>query len=167
MKSVNIKKTMITKIVIAVLISSVFLSGSIVVNLYEMGRIFDHFDETGTQQRMMEVTYQLKLDEMNLDFLSYQNDESVINYLENRSDNNAYEQVMELLQSELEYRQIEIAMIVDKTGQVIANPNIENDDQLFDPQGLVSHVLNNSVNVKGTFILSNEEFLEQDAPEWT
>ena len=45
--------------------------------------------------------------------------------------------------------------------------NIENDDQFFDPQGMVSHVLNNSVNVKGTFILSNEEFLEQDAPEWT
>ncbi|NJL48576.1 MAG: GAF domain-containing protein [Leptolyngbyaceae cyanobacterium SM2_5_2] len=71
--------------------------------------------------------------------------------------------VREILQNEVEARQIEYATLVGKDLQIIANANADRRDQKFDPDGLVGTVLQNPRQIKTSAIVSWEE-LQNEAP---
>ena len=165
LKTINVKKIVILKIAFSLIASSGFLGASIAVNLTGMNEIFETFTESSTQLKMMDLTYKLKLNQMSLGFQLYQEDPIFTDFIDDSDDVDAYNYVLEILQDEIDRRVIEFATIVDSNADIIASANNDRRGEHFDPEGIVSFVLNNSVVLKTTVLLSNADFLAEGAPE--
>jgi methyl-accepting chemotaxis protein PixJ len=71
--------------------------------------------------------------------------------------------VRQILENEIEARNIEYATLVGNDRRIIANANRDRQGQQFDPQGLVGTVLQNPRQIKTSAIVSWEE-LRNEAP---
>lgn len=74
-----------------------------------------------------------------------------------------FKQLRALLRDEVEQRQIEYATLVDGKGRIIANANRDRRGQAFDPNNLVSQVLQRPRQIRSSEIVPRSE-LEREAP---
>ena len=72
--------------------------------------------------------------------------------------------VREILQNEIEARNIEYATLVGSDMEIIASANANRAGQKFDPQGLVGTVLQNPRQIKASAIVSWEELQTEEPP---
>lgn len=73
-------------------------------------------------------------------------------------------EVRQILQNEIEARNIEYATLVGNDLRIIVNANADRTGDKFDPQGLVGTVLQNPRQIKATAIVSGAELTNEDPP---
>ncbi|MEL7501408.1 MAG: GAF domain-containing protein [Cyanobacteria bacterium J06554_6] len=72
--------------------------------------------------------------------------------------------VIDILQNEIEARNIEYATLVGSDGTIIANANTDRRGEVFDPNGLVSKVFRSGEQIKVSTIVAWEELQKENPP---
>ena len=158
------EKILILKVAISTVTSTGFLAATIVVNLDGIYRCYNELGTVLTQSKVMDLTYQIKLEELYYEFQTYQHEVDFIDLIDDPSNAVAYDHVLDVLQTEVTNREIEYATVVDRQGVIIVSANDDRTGEVFDPEGLVTYVLNASVPVVATIAMENSEYLEEGAP---
>lgn len=115
-----------------------------------------------------ETNYQIKIDQMGFGFRGQSDNAAIIDaaLAANNStplSNELKNQVRNILQNEIQARDIEYATLVGRDRKIIVNGNANRTGQTFDPNGLVSKVITDREQIKTTEIVPNQE-LQQESP---
>ncbi|MBP0020046.1 MAG: HAMP domain-containing protein [Cyanobacteria bacterium SBLK] len=99
------------------------------------------------------IQYDLKIDQMGFGFRGQSDNAAIIAAASTRDrgqplDRNLQQQVKEILQNEIQARQIEYATLVGRDLKIIVNANADRVGETFNPNHLVSAVLNRAQQIK-------------------
>jgi twitching motility protein PilJ len=109
---------------------------------------------------VMGITYNIKIDQMGFGFRGQSDNTAIIAAAQSGV---ASPQVFEILQNEIKAREIEYATLVDRNLRIIASANADRRGAVFNPNNLVSRVLQTPEQIKATEIVPWQE-LQQEAP---
>lgn len=110
------------------------------------------------------IAYDIKVDQMGLGFRAQSDHQVVIEAVQAQTTGlsapqfNALKQV---LQNEVQARNIEYATLVDQNRHIIANAHQNRAGETFDPEGLVSRVLENPEQIKASALVSPQELQKE------
>ena len=115
------------------------------------------------------INYNTKIDQMGFGFRGQSDNAAVIAaaraHTEDRSlSAELQKQVKQILQNEIKARRIEYATLVGKDRKIISNANADRRGEIFDPNGLVSKVLENPGQIKTSQIVSWSELQKEKPP---
>lgn len=108
------------------------------------------------------IQYNLKIDQMGFGFRGQSDNAAIIAAANNVAQSKPLtetlkQQVSKILKNEIKVRNIEYATLVGKDKKIIVNANSNRAGQTFDPNGLVSKVLQNPQQIKTSQIVSWQE----------
>ena len=120
------------------------------------------------EEAVAEISYNLKIDQMGFGFRGQSDNQAIIRAVlltANGQQLSPEERatVQGILKNETTARNIEYATLVDRNGRIIVNANADRRGESFDPNGLVSRVLQTPQQIKASAIVSWEE-LQKEAP---
>lgn len=136
---------------------------------------------TGGRQQLIEqvkselavtgIEYNIKINQMGFGFRGQSDNAAIINAAQAHENGEPLtprlqqlqQQVRQILQNEVEAREIEYATLVGRDLRIIANANTNRTGELFNPNSLVSEVLTNPRQIKTSELLDWQE-LEQENP---
>ncbi len=126
------------------------------------------FEQAKTEVAVTDITYNIKVNQMGLGFRGQSDNSAIIRaaYIHNSGQflNRRYqEELKQILVNEVKARKIEYATLVGKDLKVVASANSNRTGEVFDPNNLVSEVLNTSKAIKTTRIVSWSE-INKEAP---
>ncbi len=116
-----------------------------------------------------EVSYSIKINQIGFGFRGQSDNTAVINAARSYNtsaeniDPNLQNQARQILQNEISARNIEYATLVGRDGRIIASANADRRGEVFDPNGLVTEVLQDPRQIKANAVITWEE-LQQEAP---
>lgn len=115
------------------------------------------------------IEYNLKIDQMGLGFRGQSDNVGIVSAAESVAQGQGItaslrQQISNILQNEIKARNIEYATLVGKDKKIIINANSNRAGQLFDPNGLVSKVLQNPQQIKTSQIVSWKELSAEKPP---
>ncbi|MDJ0573494.1 MAG: methyl-accepting chemotaxis protein [Pleurocapsa sp. MO_192.B19] len=124
--------------------------------------------ETESNLAVTNIEYNLKIDQMGFGFRGQSDNSAIIaaadTVAQGKSVSQAVrQQVTKILQNEIKARNIEYATLVGKDKKIIVNANSNRAGQTFDPNGLISKVLQNPRQIKTSQIVTWQE-LEAEKP---
>jgi methyl-accepting chemotaxis protein len=122
-----------------------------------------------SQLAVTQIQYNIKIDQMGFGFRGQSDNRSIIAVAEADAKgqslpDNLSKQVKAVLQNEIKARQIEYATLVGIDGKIIANANADRTNQSFNPNGLVSRVVNNPTQIKTSELVSWNELAQEKPP---
>ncbi len=115
-----------------------------------------------------ELNYNIKIDQMGFGFRGQSDNGAIINAAKIYNQGQVLptqlkNQVKEILANEIKARNIEYATLVGKDLKIILNANNNRTGEIFDPNNLVSQVINNPQQIKTSEIIKWED-LEKEQP---
>ena len=113
-----------------------------------------------SELEVMGITYNIKIDQMGFGFRGQSDNTAIISAAQSGV---ASSQVFAILQNEIKAREIEYATLVGRNLRIIANANADRRGEEFNPNNLVSRVLQTPEQIKTTEIVSWQE-LQKEAP---
>ena len=127
------------------------------------------FKQVASQLAVTDIQYNLKIDQMGFGFRGQSNNSAIIQAIDLTASGQSIspelkQQIIRILKNEITTHQIEYATLVGKDKKIIANGNANRSGQIFDPQGLVSKVLQNSQQIKASQIVSWQELNNEKPP---
>lgn len=113
-----------------------------------------------------DIQYNIKINQMGFGFRGQSENTAIVNLAEgiaNNADieNNQRAIVREILQGEIEARDIEYATLIGVNGKIIANAQTDRTGEEFDPYGLVSRVVNERKQLKVNGLVDRSELQRQ------
>ncbi|MDY6937679.1 MAG: methyl-accepting chemotaxis protein [Cyanobacteriota bacterium] len=125
-------------------------------------------EQAKSELAAMEVNYNIKIDQMGFGFRGQSDNAAIIAAAqaaatEEGLDTDDRNRVREILENEIQARNIEYATLVGTDKTIIASANANRVGQTFDPNGLVSRVLSDREQIKTNAIVTWDE-LQQESP---
>jgi len=108
-----------------------------------------------------DINYNIKINQMGFGFRGQSDNAAII---EAARTSQSSPVVLNILQNEIQARTIEYATLVGRDSRIIASANADRQGALFDPNGLVSQVLENPQQIKTTEIVPWEELQRESPP---
>ncbi|NER48116.1 MAG: HAMP domain-containing protein [Symploca sp. SIO1A3] len=126
-------------------------------------------NQAKSELAVAEINYNLKIDQMTLGFRGQSDNSAIIDAAKANAQGEQLtpelqNQVKEILQNEVNSREIEYATLVDKNLRIIINANADRTGQTFDPNNLVSQVFQDPQQIKSTEIVSWSELSQESPP---
>jgi hypothetical protein len=126
------------------------------------------YKKVQSQLAVTQIQYNIKIDQMGFGFRGQSDNTAIIAAAEIDAQGqilpeNLSKQIKGILQNEIKAREIEYATLVGIDGKIIVNANTDRTGQLFDPNGLVTKVINNPAQIKTSELVSWNE-LDQEKP---
>ena len=124
-------------------------------------------DQSTSELEASKVNYEIKINQMGFGFRGQSDNSAVINAAlakaNGRQLTSQQRQVVKnILQNEIKARNIEYATLVGRDKKIIVSANNDRTGEVFDPNGLVSQVINDPQQIKTSEILSWQTWLFMD-----
>lgn len=115
------------------------------------------------------INYDIKINQMGFGFRGQSDNVAIINAALTRANGNSLTPtqqslVKQILQNEITARNIEYATLVGRDQRIIVSANNNRAGEVFDPNGLVSQVINNPQQIKTTEIVSWQDLQAENPP---
>jgi len=116
-----------------------------------------------------DIEYNIKIDQMGFGFRGQSDNRAIIDVATADANgqtvsSEAIAAVQQILENEINARNIEYATLVGTDRTILANANRDRSGQVFDPNGLVGTVLQNPRQIKTSAIVSWEELQNENPP---
>ncbi|MDJ0715652.1 MAG: methyl-accepting chemotaxis protein [Prochloraceae cyanobacterium] len=116
-----------------------------------------------------QINYNIKINQMGFGFRGQSDNAAIIAAAKAHTNSQPLtaklqKQVKEILQNEIQARQIEYATLVGKDRRIISNAKANRAGEIFDPNGLVSKVLKSPAQIKTSQIVSWSELEKENPP---
>ena len=126
-------------------------------------------EQTVSQLAVTDIKYNIKIDQMGFGFRGQSDNTAIVAAVETMAQGKPLPetlttQVKNILQNEIKARQIEYATLVGKDKKIIVNANANRMGKTFDPNGLVSQVLQEGKQIKTSEIVSWQELQTEKPP---
>ncbi len=126
-------------------------------------------NQAKSELTVAQINYNIKINQMGFGFRGQSDNAAVIAAAKAYSDGNQLSpdlqnQVKQILQNEIEARNIEYATLVAKDRRIIIGANANRQGDLFDPNGLVSKVLLSGKQIKSSEIVTKSELEAENPP---
>jgi methyl-accepting chemotaxis protein len=152
-----------------------FSLGALVIILGAGGTILrnnlqqQQLQQAEAQLAVTDIQYKIKIDQMGFGFRGQSDNTSIVEASEMAANGKAVspelkQQIAKILQNEIKAREIEYATLVGKDKRILINANANRSGQIFDPNGLVSQVLQNPQQIKTSELVSWEELTLEKPP---
>ncbi|MGF1539399.1 MAG: methyl-accepting chemotaxis protein [Pleurocapsa sp.] len=125
--------------------------------------------EAESQLAVTNIQYNIKIDQMGFGFRGQSDNAAIVAASElvaggQSIDEQLRQQVSQILKNEITARNIEYATLVGKDKKIIVNANANRTGEIFDPDGLVSKVLQDPKQIKISQIVSWQELTKEKPP---
>ena len=125
--------------------------------------------QTESRLAVTDIKYNIKIDQMGFGFRGQSDNAAIVAAATSVVQGQPIsatlkQQVARILQNEIKARNIEYATLVDTNKQIIVNANSDRSGQIFDPNGLISKVLQNPQQIKTSQIVSWQELNAEKPP---
>ena len=125
-------------------------------------------EQAKSEIAVTDINYNIKVNQMGLGFRGQSDNQALIRATKFHNSGrllnlSSQSEVKQILRNEVKARQIEYATLVGKDLKIIANANTDRTGEEFNPDNLVSEVLNNSKQIKASRVVSWSE-LSKEAP---
>lgn len=166
--NLSIRKKQLLVLLSAQAISIVALSAVGINEVIQGGREL-LINQSKSELEAVKINYGIKINQMGLGFRGQSDNVAIINAALTKFNGNSLtpqerEIVRRILQNEIKVRDIEYATLVGKDKRIIVNANRDRTGEIFDPQGLVSEVINNPQQIKVSETVSWEELKRESPP---
>ncbi len=126
-------------------------------------------NQSESELKATEVNYGIKIDQMGFGFRGQSDNSAIIEAaLANTNGQSLTAQeravVKQILQNEIKARNIEYATLVGVNKRIIVNANNDRTGEVFDPNNLVSQVINNPQQIKTSEIISWQDIKKESPP---
>lgn len=126
-------------------------------------------NQAASELSVNEIEYNIKIDQMGFGFRGQSDNQAIIDLAQayaagQEVSPEALQKVRQILQNEIEARNIEYATLVGDDMRIIVNANRDRRGDTFDPQGLVGTVLKNPRQIKTSAIVSWDELENENPP---
>ena len=126
-------------------------------------------NQVQAELEVTDIEYNIKIDQMGFGFRGQSDNQAIINIATTDAEGEeltpeALVAVREILQNEVQARNIEYATLVGSDLEIIASANANRQGETFDPQGLVGTVLQNPRQIKANAIVSWDELQREQPP---
>lgn len=126
-------------------------------------------NQAKSELSVTDIGYNIKINQMGFGFRGQSDNRAIIQLATADAEGvpaseEALESVRQILENEIEARNIEYATLVGRDLEIIASANADRTDEVFDPQGLVGTVLQNPRQVKASAIVSGDELALENPP---
>ena len=127
------------------------------------------FKQVKSQLAVVDIKYNIKIAQMGFGFRGQSDNIAIINAAETygrqqQISTELQKQIKTILGNEIKARNIEYATLVGTDKKIIVNANQERFGQNFDPNGLVTKVLQEGRQIKSSEIVTWEEILKESPP---
>ena len=125
-------------------------------------------NQAESELTVAKINYNIKIDQMGFGFRGQSDNAAVIAAAKTHAEGEVLDpelqsQVKQILENEISARRIEYATLVGRDRRIIVSANAKRQGETFDPNGLVSKVLNDPQQIKISQIVSRSE-LEKEKP---
>ncbi len=122
-----------------------------------------------SQLAVTNIQYNIKIDQMGFGFRGQSDNSAIVAASDlvaqgKPIDLQLRQQVSQILKNEVKARNIEYATLVGRDKKIIVNANADRTGQVFDPNGLVSKVLQNPKQIKTSQIVTWQELTTEKPP---
>jgi hypothetical protein len=169
-------------VVVAALIPVILLVCMTVYNSQELPKLFNLNPNSARQMRLLEYAYMLG-PIRNVSFICLHisfliifvqslgqsvliDDQNLKSYLSNTSDSTLEATILAGFTAEMNSRKIEFVTLVGTDSRIILGVNNNRSGEVFDPSGVVSHVLATNQRIVVTSKMINSEFRLEGAKRW-
>lgn len=126
-------------------------------------------NQSESELKAKEINYGIKINQMGLGFRGQSDNSAIIegSLLHSRGQNLSApltNQIRQILENEIQARNIEYATLVGRDRRIIVNANQDRTGQIFDPNGLVSKVISKPEQIKTTEIVTYSELKKEQPP---
>ncbi|MEL7405667.1 MAG: methyl-accepting chemotaxis protein [Cyanobacteria bacterium J06558_2] len=126
-------------------------------------------EQSKSRLAVTDIRYNIKIDQMGFGFRGQSDNAAIVTAATTVAqkqplDQNLRRQVTKILQNEIEARNIEYATLIGTDKKIIVNANANRLGQIFDPNGLVSRVLQEPQQLKTSQIVSWDELQREKPP---
>ncbi len=133
------------------------------------GLLTQLLNQAKSEVTVTESYINLKVEQTGLGFRSLSDNPTIINTAAVYSLNKTLpapnqEQIKQILQNEIQARNIEYATLIGRDFRIIVNANTNRSGQTFNPNNLVRQVFNNSQQIKANAIVSWDELAKESPP---
>jgi methyl-accepting chemotaxis protein PixJ len=162
-----IQQKQVTVLIFAQAISILALLGVGVIQIVNSGRE-QLVNQSASELAAANVNYGIKINQMGFGFRGQSDNpaiiEAALKSLQGQTLRYGLKnEVKQILQNEIQARNIEYATLVGRDRRIIVNANKDRSGELFDPHQLVAQVITNPEQIKTSEIVSAEE-LNQESP---
>ncbi len=125
-------------------------------------------NQAESELTVAKINYNIKIDQMGFGFRGQSDNAAVIAAAKTHAEGEELDpelqsQVKQILENEISARKIEYATLVGRDRRIIVSANADRQGETFDPNGLVTKVLNDPQQIKISQIVSRSE-LEKEKP---
>lgn len=126
-------------------------------------------EQAKSELAVTEINYNIKINQMGFGFRGQSDNTAIItaakaHFAGEKMNLVLQEQVKQILQNEIEAREIEYATLVGHDLKVIASANADRRGEVFNPHNLVSEVITKPRQIKTSEIVSGKELAKESAP---
>ncbi|MDJ0620653.1 MAG: ATP-binding protein [Calothrix sp. MO_192.B10] len=122
-------------------------------------------NQAKSELAVTEINYNIKINQMGFGFRGQSDNLAIIAAAKaGRLNPSLKRQVQQILQNEIQARNIEYATLVGKDLRIIVNANSDRTGEIFNPDNLVAQVLRNPQQIKTSEIISREELTKESPP---
>ena len=125
-------------------------------------------EQAKSEVAVADINYNIKINQMGFGFRGQSDNRAIIRATVTYNSGKPLSrftkaEIKQILANEIKARKIEYATLVSKDGKIILNANNDREGEEFNPDNLVTQVLNNSKQIKATSIVSWSE-LSKESP---
>ncbi|WP_081431211.1 methyl-accepting chemotaxis protein [Moorena bouillonii] len=125
-------------------------------------------NQAKSELAVMDIIYNIKINQMGFGFRGQSDNSAIIKAVQTHAQGKPltpglFKEVKDILQQEIQTRRIEYATLVGKDRRIIVNANSDRTAEFFDPNDLVSQVLENPQQIKTSELVSWSE-VAQESP---
>jgi methyl-accepting chemotaxis protein PixJ len=166
--NLSIRKKQLLVLLSAQAISIVALSAVGINEVIQGGREL-LINQSKSELEAIKVNYGIKINQMGFGFRGQSDNVAIINAALAKFNGVSLtpeerDIVKQILQNEIKVQDIEYATLVGRNKRIIVNVNRDRTGEMFDPQGLVSEVINIPKQLKVSEIVSWEELKRESPP---
>lgn len=126
-------------------------------------------EQASAELAVTDINYNIKLDQMGFGFRGQSDNTAIIGAVTAQRSGQALNpalkaRIQSILQNEIAVRKIEYATLVGGDRRILVSANANRQGELFDPNGLVSRVLQNPEQIKTSEIVPWEELKKENPP---
>ena len=127
-------------------------------------------NQSTSELKASKVNYNIKINQMGFGFRGQSDNSAIIDATLTKVNGGqlTFQQrqvVKQILQNEIKARNIEYATLVGKDKRIIVNANKDRTGEIFDPNGLVSQVINDPKQIKTSEIFSWQDIKKENPPQ--
>ncbi|WP_424103197.1 methyl-accepting chemotaxis protein [Moorena producens] len=125
-------------------------------------------NQAKSELAVMDIIYNIKINQMGFGFRGQSDNSAIIQAVQTHAQGKPltpglFKEVKDILQQEIQTRRIEYATLVGKDRRILVNANSDRTGEFFDPNDLVSQVLENPQQIKTSELVSWSE-VAQESP---